>query len=123
MQPVSIVICQSDSRLAQALAASLCTHFRSVKVSGSVEDLRTAVLRHRAQIVILDMELACLSEVEQLHRDFPHLAIVCTHRLADEDMWTSVLAAGAVDICRSSDTRSILMSTLRNAVLARGIAA
>jgi DNA-binding NarL/FixJ family response regulator len=123
MQPLSIVLCQSDSRLAQALAASLCTHFRFVKVARSIEDLRGAVVRHRADLVILDMELACLSEVEQLHHDFPHLSIVCNHRLADEDMWTSVLAAGAADICRSSDTRSILLSALRNAGASHSAAA
>jgi DNA-binding NarL/FixJ family response regulator len=123
MQPLSIVICQSDSRLAQALAASLCTHFRFVKVARSIQDVRSAVLRHRADLVILDMELACLSEVEQLHRDFPHLSIVCNHRLADEEMWTSVLAAGAADICSSSDTRGILLSALRNVAHPQSMAA
>jgi DNA-binding NarL/FixJ family response regulator len=123
MQPLSIVLCQSDSRLAQALAASLSTYFRFVKVAGSLPDVRGALLRHRADLVILDMELAGLSEVEQLHHDFPHLSIVCTHRLADEEMWTSVLAAGAADICSSSDPRGILLSALRNAEHAQGMAA
>jgi hypothetical protein len=35
---------------------------------------------------------------------------VCTHRLADERMWTDALAAGAADCCHSSDVRAIVMA-------------
>jgi DNA-binding response OmpR family regulator len=124
MKPLSIVVCQSDSRLAQSLAASLCNYFRSVQVLSSVEEVRTAALRRRADVAILDMEMACLPEVERLHRDFSGLCIVCTHRLADEEMWTAVLNAGASDICHSADTQGILMAALRNAkAVTHGIAA
>jgi hypothetical protein len=58
--------------------------------------------------------MACLSEVECLHRDFAGTCIVCTHRLADEEMWTAALSAGATDVCPSFDTRSIVTAALRS---------
>jgi hypothetical protein len=37
---------------------------------------------------------------------------VCTHRLADEKMWTTAMDAGAADVCPSFDTRSIVTAAL-----------
>ena len=51
------------------------------------------------------------------------VGIVCTHRLADEEMWTAALNAGAADIYPSYDTRGILSAAVRNASMARSIAA
>jgi DNA-binding NarL/FixJ family response regulator len=87
------------------------------------DELQPAILRHRANVVIVDLELSRLSAVEKLRREFPNLSIVCTHRLADEEMWTAVLAAGGDDILTPTDTRGILQSALRNAAAARAAAA
>jgi len=38
---------------------------------------------------------------------------VCTHRVADEEMWASALAAGASDMCSSTDVDGIVYCTLR----------
>ncbi len=123
MQPRSVVLFQSDARLAQALAAILCNHFHAVHFARSIEELQSAISKHRAAIAIFDVEGSGLSEVERLHRDFPALSIVCTHRLADEDMWTAALNAGASDICPASDTDAIVLSALRIAALTRSAAA
>jgi len=64
--------------------------------------------------VILDLELSSLSDVEQLSREFPDVSIVCNHRIADEQMWTATLNAGATDCCPSSDTKGIARAALAN---------
>ena len=119
----SVVLLQSDPGIAQSLTASLLMSFRSVYVAGSIEELRVSILKHRARVVILDIEMASLPEVERLSHEFPGLSVVCTHRLADEEMWTAALSAGASDICPTYDTPSILSAAKRNASRARSVAA
>jgi DNA-binding NtrC family response regulator len=115
MQTLTIVVLQSDPTIAQRLAGILSDHFQSVHVARSLPEVRSAVPRFRAGAAILDMEASGLSEVEFLHREFPRLAIVCTHRVADEEMWASALKAGASDMCPSSDMEGIVQSAMRNA--------
>jgi DNA-binding NarL/FixJ family response regulator len=123
MQPLSVVLLQGDSSIAQSLVASLCSCFHAVHAVPSVEELRSTVAKNRAEVAILDMELVPVSEVEAFCRDFPALRIVCTHRLADEEMWTAALSAGAADVCPSSDTRGILAAAVRSASMGRSAAA
>jgi DNA-binding NarL/FixJ family response regulator len=123
MQALSVVLLQADPKTSYALAGSLRSSFHSVHTVPSVEELRLTVAKHRADVVILDMEMVPVAELKRLCHDFPALCIVCTHRLADEEMWTAALSAGAADICPSSDTRSILTAAVRNVALARPAAA
>ena len=88
-----------------------------------MQEMRHIIAKHRPRVVILDMELSGLGDIKQLHQEFPGVSIVCTHRLADEEMWTAALAAGADDIYPSSDTLGILRSALRNAALSHTAAA
>ena len=69
----------------------------------SLDEVRNAIPRHRAQLAILDLELASVKDVERLAREFNHTSIVCTHRIPDDEMWTSALAAGAIDCCPNDD--------------------
>jgi DNA-binding NarL/FixJ family response regulator len=123
MQPLNVVLLQSDSRVAQSLVSALAKTFGSVHEVQSLDELRTSIAKHRAGVAILDMEAASLSDVQRLSREFPKACIVCTHRLADEDMWTAALSAGAADVCPPSDTRGILRTALRNAFRAQSAAA
>jgi len=53
-----------------------------------------------------------------LHRQFPSLCIVGTHRLADDKLWTEALNLGASDICeprKEEVVRSVLQHTSRHA--------
>ncbi len=115
MQALTIVVFQRDSRLAQALASTLSLHYHAVYVATSVEELRIDIARHRADVAILDIEASCMQEVQRLHREFPHVAIVCTHRVADEEMWAAALNAGASDMCPAFDSNEILQSAERSA--------
>ncbi len=119
----SVVLLQSDSRIAQTLVASLPHSFHRVQSVRSVNELRADIAKHRAEVVILDMEVASIPDVERLSHEFPGVGIICTHRLADEDMWTAALNAGAADICPSNDTRGILTAAVRNASMAHSVAA
>ena len=123
MQALSVVLFQSDPRIAQALVSSLRGQFQSVHVARSIDELRLAIAKHRADVVVMEVELSRLPEVKKLHHEFPGVSIVCTHRLADEEMWTAALAAGAVDICPSWDTRGILSSALRSTETSHSAAA
>jgi DNA-binding NarL/FixJ family response regulator len=110
MKPLSVVVAQSNSKTAEMLAKSLYNHFRVVNLAGNLDELRQAIPRHRADVAIVDLELAALSDVRQLAREFSGTTVVCTHRLADEKMWTDALAAGASDCCYSSDVRAIVLA-------------
>lgn len=123
MQCSNVVLLQSDPALAQSLMASLCNSFRSVRLAPSLDELRSSIAKHRADVVIVDMERASLSDVHGLSTEFPRVSIVCTHRLADEEMWTEALNAGAVDICPSYDTRSIISAAVRSAAVTHSVAA
>jgi DNA-binding NtrC family response regulator len=117
MQFSSVVVLQADPRVAQSLVASLSDSFFSVRAVRSLDELRASIVKQRAEIVILDMEMASLSDVQRLCREFPGASVVCTHRLADEEMWASALNAGAADICPPADTKAILLAALRNVTL------
>jgi DNA-binding NarL/FixJ family response regulator len=105
------------------MVSALANTFSSVRQVQSLGELRTSIAKHRADIAILDMEAASISDVEHLSREFPTACIVCTHRLADEDLWTAAVNAGAADVCPPSDTRGILRTALRNASAANSAAA
>ena len=119
MLPLTAVVVQSDPESAAALASSLLRHFHTVRIVRSLEEVRAAIPRHRAELAILDLELIGIAEVEQLRRDFATLSIVCTHRLPDEKLWASALDAGALDCCHCSDVRGIVLAAMRNAQASR----
>ncbi len=110
MKPLTVVVAQQDPKCAEALAASLNPHFRAVSVARSVDELRNAIPKHRADLAVVDLELASLPDIAELHREFPQTMVVCTHRAPDEEMWPSVIEAGATDFCQTSDVRSIVMA-------------
>jgi DNA-binding NarL/FixJ family response regulator len=123
MKPLSVVVAQSNSKTAEMLAKSLYNHFRVVHLAGDVDELRQAIPRYRADVAIVDLELAALMEVQQLKRDFATTTIVCTHRLADEKMWADALAAGASDCCYASDVRAIVLAASHTKLVAHAHAA
>lgn len=110
MKPLSVVVFQSDRQCAESLVKSLHNHFRMVNVARDLEELKNSIPRHRADAAIVDLELTGFDDVQRLHQEFPAISIVCTHRLADEHMWTNSLAAGATDCCSSWDVRAIVLA-------------
>jgi len=122
MKPLNVVIAQ-DPRSAEVLAASLHEHFKSVNFAADSAELRHSIAKNRADVAIVDLELTNLLQVDELRREFPELTVVCTHRLADEEMWSAALAAGAQDCCHPSDVRSIVHAANRTQVMARTTAA
>ena len=123
MQSLSVVIANRDSQSASQLAASLNTYCRNVSVVRSLDEVRHAIPKHRAQIAILDLELASVKDVEQIAHEFDHTSIVCTHRIPDDEMWASALAAGAIDCCQNADVASIVQAVVRYVKRARANAA
>lgn len=108
--------------MARSLAGGLHPHF-SVDVTVSREELRDQVERNHPQAVVLNIEHGRLADVESLHRDFPKLPIVCTHRIPDEEMWMAALEAGASDVCPADDVGNVLTSVLRSTAVLRSAAA
>ena len=123
MQPHYVVLFQSDPRIADSLTSALSGSFDAVQRANSLPELRGFIAQHRTSIAILDIEAAPLSEVGRLSKEFPQAGIVCTHRLADEDMWTAALNAGAADVCPPSDTPGILRAALRDSSMKQSAAA
>jgi DNA-binding response OmpR family regulator len=56
MEQVSLVVYHTDPRTAQALVVSLSQHFRSVNLVRRYEEVRSALARHRASVLVLDLE-------------------------------------------------------------------
>lgn len=118
----SVIVLEKDPRVARSLVGGLHPHF-SVDVTASQEELRDKVERTHPEAVVLNIEHWRLTDVESLHRDFPKLPIVCTHRIPDEEMWMAALEAGASDVCPSDDVRNVLTSVLRSTAVSRSAAA
>jgi DNA-binding NarL/FixJ family response regulator len=114
MKPLNVVVAQMDPKTAEAIAASLHNYFRSVSVARSKEELCNAIPRRRADVAVVDLEMISLAELEQLHRDLPATAIVCTHRIPDEEMWTGAMTAGAADVCDNQNVGAVVNSALRS---------
>ena len=114
MKSLSVALLQKDSRVARLVSGQLCHHFQTIRVAQSAPELRDLISRYRPDVVVADIETASLAEIQQLHEEFASLCIVCTHRIADEEMWTAAMDAGAVDICAATDTRGIVSAAERN---------
>jgi DNA-binding NarL/FixJ family response regulator len=117
----SVVVLEKDPGVARSLAGGLRPHF-SVQVACSHEEMRDNVARTNPEAVVLNIEYWRLTDVESLHRDFPQLPIVCTHRIPDEEMWMAALEAGASDVCPTDDVDNVLTSVLRTALSRRAAA-
>jgi len=120
---LSVVVFESDSRIAHSLAGGLSSHFHSVHMTRSGAELRERVAKSRPTVVILDIEHSRLIDVRNLHDDFPSLPIVCTHRVPDEELWIAAMEAGASDVCRADDVENVLTSALRNVAMAKSAVA
>ena len=120
---LSVVVLESDSRLAQSLAGGLSSHFNPVHLTRSGDELRERVAGNRPEVVILDMEYSRLTDVRTLHQDFPTLPIVCTYRIPDEELWVAAMEAGASDVCPADDVQNVLSSALRSVAVAKSAAA
>ncbi len=123
MQALNVIVASSDSKTAAHLAVSLNPHFRSVAVARSIDEVKRAIPKHRAQLAIVDLELASLRDVRELCQEFNATSVVCTHRIPDEEMWMDALAAGAIDCCQNADVSGIVQAVDRNLKLARSNAA
>ncbi len=124
MQSLNVVVANPDSQIAAQLAAALHQHFGKIAVAGSLDEVRHAIPKHRAEVAIVDVEkLASIADLERLAHDFGHTSIVCTHRIPDEEMWAETLSAGAIDCCDASDPDSIIDTVKRNVRVARSQAA
>jgi DNA-binding NarL/FixJ family response regulator len=119
----SVVVLESDSRLAQSLAGGLSSYFNCIHLTRSGDELRERIARNRPEAVILDIESSRLADVRNLHQDFPSLPIVCTHRIPDEQLWIAALEAGATDVCPADDVQNVLTSVLRSVAVAKSQAA
>ncbi len=118
----SVVVLESDPKVAQSLAGGLSSHFHSVHLTRSGDELRERVAKNRPEVVILDMEHSRLTDVSNLHNDFPSVPIVCTYRLPDEELWIAAMEAGATDVC-ADDVQNVLTSALRSVAIAQAAAA
>jgi DNA-binding response OmpR family regulator len=118
----SVIVLEKDPGVARSLASGLGPHF-SVHVIHSREELRTGMAETQPEALVLNIEHWRLSDVESVHRDFPQLPIVCTHRIPDEEMWMAALEAGASDVCPVDDVNNVLTSVLRSTAISRKAAA
>lgn len=123
MKPLTLVVAQFDPHNAEALATNLQSHFKGVCLARNLAEVRPAIVQNQADVVVIDLEMAPLSEIDRLHREFSNLDVVCTHRLADERLWTDALNVGAVDCCHPSDIRGIVLAASRTSIMARTTAA
>jgi DNA-binding response OmpR family regulator len=109
MQHLSILIAQADGRAGALLAANLRTHFREIRVARGLNELREKLFQNKEPYaVVVDLELVNFRELREICESYRNTAVICTHRLADEEMWVAALAAGAADCCTPNDIAGIL---------------
>jgi DNA-binding NtrC family response regulator len=118
----SVLLLEKDPKVALLLSRSLQSRF-NVHLIESREGMRENVAKNNSEAVVLNIEQCGLTDVENLHAEFPSLPIVCTHRIPDEEMWMAALEAGASDVCPVDDPQNVLTSVLRSVALSRGTAA
>jgi DNA-binding NarL/FixJ family response regulator len=123
MQRPNIVIANSDETRSALLAKSLREHSPNVVTTNSPQELQHAVAKHRAEIVIADLETVSLRDVKQLRDAFGNVNVVCTHRVPDEQMWAASLTAGATDCCSSNDVDDVVRAAFHRPYKARTQAA
>jgi len=122
MLSLNVVLAQHDPAAANTLVNNLRGQCRAVTISKK-EQLRQEIMRSRASVAVLDLEMFSLPEVEEICEEFKNVSVVCTHRLADEKLWTNVMNAGASDCCLPTDINGIMFAVRRYAARARGAAA
>ena len=88
MPPINVVLAQQDAALADRLARSIDKQFLNISTVSSVEEIHRSIARLRAPLAIVDLEFVDFTELGKLCHEFPATAIVCTHRLADDAMWS-----------------------------------
>src|SRR6266852_3707182 len=71
MELLSVVLFQTDARTAQILAENLSQHVRCVHLARTCDEIRPNIVQHRAEVLVLDLENFCLSEIKRLHREIP----------------------------------------------------
>jgi DNA-binding response OmpR family regulator len=119
----SVVLLANDLKTAHYLASGLGPHFHSVVVANSHDELREIMAGNHPEAAVIEVEYSRLSDVRNLHQDFPALTIICTHRIPDEELWMAALEAGASDVCPSDDVQNVVASVLRSIGAAQGAAA
>ena len=98
MQSLSVLIAQADGRVGELLATNLRTHFREIRVVGGMNELREKLFQsEEPYALVVDLELVNFQELHKICAWHRKTAVICTHRLADEEMWVAALAAGAAD--------------------------
>ncbi len=122
MLSLNVVLAQQDPSAVTTLVNNLRGQCRAVTLAGKAQ-LREAILKARANVAVLDLEMFSIPEVRQICREFSDVSVVCTHRLADDELWTRVMDAGASDCCLPNDVNGILFAVRRYAASARGAAA
>ena len=113
MRPTNVVLAHRDPALTKTLVGPVQQRFHTIATAHNLDELRTFVARLRAPLAIVDLELVNFSELGELCREFPATAFVCTHRLADDAMWSQSLSMGAADCCLASDVPKILQTSER----------
>jgi len=113
MPPIHVVLARQDPAQSDGLVRSIQKQFLNVATVSSAEEARNAIASTQAPLAVVDLELVGLAKLGELCREFPATAFVCIHRLADDEMWSRSLAAGALDCCFTSDLPRILHSPER----------
>jgi hypothetical protein len=108
MGPIRVVLAHRNPAQTDSLVRSIQKQFSNVETVNNQDEIRNTIARVKARLAIVDLELVSFSQLGELCREFPGTAFVCTHRLADEGMWSQSLAQGAVDCCLASDLPGIL---------------
>jgi DNA-binding NtrC family response regulator len=122
MRRFTVLLAANDSAMAASLTAALDPHFRLASNVRSLDELRTAIARLRADAVIVDLETISLADIASLHQEF-QVPVVCTHRVPDEELWTAALDAGAADVCDRLDFPAIVRAVTQSHAVTRSTAA
>src|SRR2546427_12368598 len=79
MKPMSVVLTSSQHTTNEAVLSRMQEYFRQIAIADTIDGLHTAILKHRAETVFIDLTVLSLEDVARLHSLLEHVRIVCTH--------------------------------------------
>ena len=109
MKPMSVVLA-STKQIEPAMMARLQEYFRQVAIADSMDELRSSVLKNRAETVFVDLGVVTLEQVAQLHAELAHIRIICTHPDPVDALQQQCRAAGALDCVNCADVRAMVLA-------------
>ena len=109
----AVAILQNDPARAKYLASEIGSVADTVFTVGSLPEFQALVADFPIHVGVVDLAFVTFEEIVGLRRQLG-IEIVGTHHTPDDEVWSSALAAGALDCCFDDDGPAICRAILQH---------